>query len=66
MQIIDVDGMTCGHCVETVTKALSKLSGVHNVQVSLEQGNVSFDFEEDKVEMETVRSAITEVGFEVK
>ncbi len=66
MQIIDVGGMSCDHCVETVTKALNAFPGVHNVQVSLAQGNVSFDFEEDRVELEAVQKAITEAGFDVK
>jgi len=44
---IKVDGMTCKHCVATVTDVLSEVNGVEEVNVSLEgksaevKGNVS-------------------------
>ena len=44
---IKVDGMTCKHCVATVTDILSEVDGVEEVNVSLEgksaevKGNVS-------------------------
>ena len=33
---VKVDGMMCGHCVNTVQKAISSLKGVRHVAVSLE------------------------------
>jgi len=35
---LKVTGMTCGHCVAAVTKALQKVPGVEGVEVSLERG----------------------------
>ena len=34
---VKVDGMTCGHCVNTVQKAIRMLEGVRHVAVSLDQ-----------------------------
>jgi copper chaperone len=34
---IKVTGMTCGHCVAAVTKALQKVPGVEAADVSLEK-----------------------------
>ncbi len=34
---IKVEGMSCGHCVNTVTNAISEVNGVQEVQVSLEK-----------------------------
>jgi len=34
---IKVTGMTCGHCVASVTKALQKVPGVEAAEVSLEK-----------------------------
>ena len=34
---LTVTGMTCQHCVMTVTKALEAVAGVESAQVSLEQ-----------------------------
>jgi copper chaperone CopZ len=39
---ITVKGMTCGHCVAAVTKALEELPGVSQVQVDLATGRVTF------------------------
>lgn len=36
-----VDGMSCGHCVQTVTKAIQKADAQAKVQVDLAQGLVS-------------------------
>jgi len=36
-----VSGMTCGHCVESVTEELGRLDGAQNVEVSLASGGIS-------------------------
>lgn len=36
--ILEVRGMTCGHCAATVTKALRNISGVESAQVDLDKG----------------------------
>lgn len=33
-----ITGMTCGHCVAAVTKALQSVAGVDSVEVNLETG----------------------------
>ena len=38
-----IDGMTCGHCVSQVTKALKGLDGVKLEQVTVGSATVSFD-----------------------
>lgn len=35
---LNVSGMSCGHCVARVEKALAGVSGVERVQVSLDAG----------------------------
>lgn len=35
---LSVTGMTCGHCVQSVTKALQAVPGVDMVSVSLDTG----------------------------
>ena len=62
---IQVEGMTCGHCVETVTQAINSLDGVTQVSVDLDKKQVSVDFDESRTDLDTVSSKITEVGFEV-
>jgi copper chaperone len=61
---IKIKGMSCGHCVMAVTKALAGLPGVKNVQVSLEKGEATFD-EETPVSRELIRDTIARAGYEV-
>ena len=57
-----VTGMTCGHCVSSVTEEVSELPGVTDVQVELESGRVTVTADapvgEDKV-----RAAVEEAGY---
>lgn len=38
-----IDGMTCGHCVSQVTKALTEIDGVNVEQVTVGTATISFD-----------------------
>ncbi|WP_104111124.1 heavy-metal-associated domain-containing protein [Arthrobacter sp. N199823] len=38
---VNVSGMTCGHCVSSVTEELSGLPGVENVAINLNTGGLS-------------------------
>jgi copper chaperone len=61
---IKVDGMSCGHCVETIENALGKMGGVNQVQVSLENKKVSVDFDENQTTVDAIKEKIVEAGFE--
>ena len=63
-QTLNVDGMTCDHCVQTVHNALKEIAGVQKVSVNLERKKVSVDYDELQVGLEVIRSKIKEVGFE--
>jgi copper chaperone len=65
-ETLNVDGMSCGHCVETIANAVGKATGVNNVVVNLDAKSVSVDFDENIISLEKVSALITEVGFEVK
>lgn len=62
---IKVDGMTCGHCAETVTKAVNNLGGIRQVNVDLDKKEVAVVFDETLTPLEKIESAIGGVGFEV-
>ena len=65
-QILTVHGMSCGHCVETITKAVGALPGVSQVDVNLEQQKVSVELEEGKTDLSTISETIAKAGFEVE
>jgi copper chaperone CopZ len=62
---LKVDGMSCEHCVKAVTNALAGI-GVTDIAVSLKDGTASFIRNENTVQMEAIKAAITEEGFEVQ
>lgn len=59
-----VDGMTCGHCASSVSGELDKLTGVTDVAVDLDGGLVTVT-SEGELDLETVRAAIDEAGYEL-
>jgi copper chaperone len=64
-KILKVEGMTCQHCVQTVTEAVSEMIGVEKVDVSLEKKEVIIVFDELQTKTEAISAQIIEAGFEV-
>jgi len=64
MPSVTVKGMTCNHCVMSVTKAVSSIPGTENVKVDLLSGKASYD-ETEAVDPAVVKKAIEKIGFEV-
>lgn len=63
--IMNVEGMSCEHCVNAVTGAVSDLAGVHAVAVSLKDKTATIDYEPEKVSIDDLKDAIEEQGFDV-
>jgi copper chaperone len=61
---IKVKGMSCQHCVASVTNALSAIDGISDVQVDLDKGIAVFQ-EDVPIDPETIKKAIAATGFEV-
>jgi copper chaperone len=59
-----VKGMTCSHCVQSVTQELSALPGVTDVQVDLASGGVTVA-SDAPLSDEAVRAAVDEAGYEL-
>ena len=62
--VLKVKGMSCQHCVTSVTKALNQLDGIKNVQVDLAKGEVRFD-NTKSLASDRIQKAITDAGYEV-
>jgi len=61
---LKVKGMSCQHCVMSVTKALGQLEGIKNVQVDLAKGEVKFDNTKE-VGSDRIEKTIRDAGYEV-
>ena len=59
-----VTGMTCGHCVASVTEEISEIVGVTDVAVDLPTGAVTVTGE-GEISPDSVRAAVTEAGYQV-
>lgn len=59
-----VTGMTCDHCVSSVTEEVREIPGIENVDVVLETGTVTITSAQP-VDDDAVRAAVEEAGYEL-
>jgi copper chaperone len=59
-----VTGMTCGHCVASVTEEVQEIPGVQEVDVVLETGTLTVTSEAD-LDDTSVRNAVEEAGYQL-
>ena len=60
-----VDGMTCQHCVASVTEEVSALAGVSAVEVDLASGSLQVT-SDVPLAREDVVAAVTEAGYTLR
>jgi len=60
---LKVTGMTCGHCVRAVEKALRNQPGVRNATVDLGAGAAEVEYDESAVAPEQLIAAVGEEGY---
>jgi copper ion binding protein len=59
-----VSGMTCEHCVRSVTEEIAEIAGVREVRVDLPSGSVTVDSEQS-LDATKVRAAVDEAGYQL-
>lgn len=64
-KVIGIDGMSCQHCVKSVTKALNAIAGCQVIEVSLELKQAKVKVE-PQVSDEMLKQAIVDDGFECR
>jgi copper chaperone len=62
--ILNIQGMTCGGCVKSVTNALQREAGVSRVEVVLDKGTATVDYDPAVTAPETLVAAVDDIGFE--
>jgi len=63
---LNVEGMSCGHCVKSVEGSLGKLQGVSDVKVHLDNGTVDVEYDAATVSVDTIKETIDDQGYDVK
>ncbi|KAM9668899.1 copper-transporting ATPase 1 isoform 2-T4 [Dama dama] len=62
--VINIDGMTCNSCVQSIEGVISKKAGVKSIQVSLANGKGTVEYDPLLTSPETLREAIENMGFD--
>ncbi|MEC1288695.1 copper chaperone CopZ [Bacillus mojavensis] len=62
---LQVEGMSCQHCVKAVETSVGELDGVSAVRVHLEAGKVDVTFDASKVSVKDIADAIEDQGYDV-
>ena len=63
---LHVEGMSCGHCVNSIEGSVGKLNGVKEVKVNLESGTVDVEFNNNEVTLAIIKETIDDQGYDVK
>ncbi|MED3790029.1 copper chaperone CopZ [Peribacillus frigoritolerans] len=63
---LNVQGMSCGHCVNSIEGSVGQLEGINQVNVKLNDAQVEVTFNESQVSLDKIKETIEDQGYEVK
>lgn len=63
---VNVKGMSCGHCINSIEGNVGELSGVTTVKVNLDSGTVSVEFNPNEVSIDKIKETIDDQGYDVQ
>ncbi len=61
---IKIEGMMCGHCQASVTKAISSVSGISAVKVNLTDKQATVTYDPKKTNIDAIKAAIVDAGYQ--
>ena len=61
---INIEGMSCQHCVMRAKKAIEGLTGIASLTVEVGSAKVTFD--ETKIQQADIENAIVKAGYKIK
>lgn len=62
---LQVQGMSCGHCVKSIENSVGAMNGVEKVNVELNNGTVDVEFNSNKVDVKKITDTIEDQGYTV-
>ncbi len=60
---IDIHGMTCAFCVDSLERKFGKIKSVYKVDISLEQKKVRLETDDTELSIETIKKTVLDAGF---
>ena len=61
--VLNVEDMSCGHCVRRVEDALKTVPGVESVRVDLAAGTAEVRYDDVTAGLDAFRAAVEEAGY---
>lgn len=61
---LNIYGMSCNGCVQSVTKALKRVAGVSDAHVWLDEKKAQVTFDEHQTSPAALATAVSEAGYE--
>jgi copper chaperone len=58
---LHIDGMSCGHCLNAVNRALAELPGVKVESVRM--GRAELQYDERQLDLARIEAAVTDAGY---
>ena len=62
---LNVPGISCDHCKNTIEGAVGQLQGIGTVAVDIDQRTVAIDFDDSAVTLNEIVATLDEAGYEV-
>ncbi|MEK4762362.1 copper chaperone CopZ [Viridibacillus sp. FSL E2-0187] len=63
---LNVQGMSCGHCVNSIEGNVGKLNGVESVKVHLDTAKVDLTLDSNVISLKEIKDEIEDQGYEVE
>jgi copper chaperone len=64
--VLNVPDISCEHCEHAITEALTPVSGVQGVAVSVENKQVTVAYDENAVDLDTLHRILEEEDYPVQ
>ena len=63
--VLNVPDISCEHCQQTITKALSPMQGVRSVNVDIPSKQVQVDYDEAALDVDRLKEILAEEDYPV-
>jgi copper chaperone len=63
---LNVQGMSCNHCVKAVEGSVGELNGVSSVKVNLKANTVDVEYNNQEVTLDKIKETIDDQGYDVE
>lgn len=61
-----IENMNHKNCTEGLTSALNNLNGVYNVILDMDSSHIAVEYDEERLDISTIKGTIEDVGYKVR